>query len=150
MRLTNFKDENYNSRLNVYLAFKELEEKIECENNNYNIINFEEIAEKFFLETKMNLRIFDKGNFFKYLKMKINYDDRTTIVFGLEIIENILYNQGEKAIIEFFELLFRQIYIQKIFFIFTDIKTMQLKYLIKSNINRFPKENIIWGRLNEN
>lgn len=86
MRLTNFKDENYNSRLNVYLAFKELEEKIECENNNYNIINFEEIAEKFFLETKMNLRIFDKGNFFKYLKMKINYDDRTTIVFGLEII----------------------------------------------------------------
>lgn len=150
MRLTNFKDENYNSRLNVYLAFKELEEKIECENNNYNIINFEEIAEKFFLETKMNLRIFDKGNFFKYLKMKINYDDRTTIVFGLEIIENILYNQGEKAIIEFFELLFRQIYMQKIFFIFTDIKTMQLKYLIKSNINRFPKENIIWGRLNEN
>lgn len=150
MRLTNFKDENYNSRLNVYLAFKELEEKIECENNNYNIINFEEIAEKFFLETKMNLRIFDKGNFFKYLKMKINYDDRTTIVFGLEIIENVLYNQGEKAIIEFFELLFRQIYIQKIFFIFTDIKTMQLKYLIKSNINRFPKENIIWGRLNEN
>ena len=149
MRLTDFKDENYNSRLNVYLTFKELEEKIECENSNYNIINFEEIAEKFFLETKMNLRIFDKGNFFKYLKMKINYDNRITIVFGLEIIENILYNQGEKDIIEFFELLFRQTYIQKIFFIFTDIKTMQLKYLIKSNINRFPKENIIWGRLNE-
>lgn len=149
MKLANFKDENYNSRLNVYVTFKELEEKIELENTSYNIINFEEIAEEFFLETKMNLKIFDKGNFFKYLKKKINYDERTTIIFGLEIIENILYNQGEKYTLEFFELLFKQIYIKKIFFIFTDIKAMQLKYLIKSNINRFPKENIIWRRLDE-
>lgn len=149
MKLANFKDENYNSRLNVYVTFKELEEKIELENTSYNIINFEEIAEEFFLETKMNLKIFDKGNFFKYLKKKINYDERTTIIFGLEIIENILYNQGKKYTLEFFELLFKQIYIKKIFFIFTDIKAMQLKYLIKSNINRFPKENIIWRRLDE-
>lgn len=149
MKLANFKDENYNSRLNVYVTFKELEEKIELENTSYNIINFEEIAEEFFLETKMNLKIFDKGNFFKYLKKKINYDERTTIIFGLEIIENILYNQGERYTLEFFELLFKQIYIKKIFFIFTDIKAMQLKYLIKSNINRFPKENIIWRRLDE-
>lgn len=149
MKLANFKDENYNSRLNVYVTFKELEEKIELENTSYNIINFEEIAEEFFLETKMNLKIFDKGNFFKYLKKKINYNERTTIIFGLEIIENILYNQGEKYTLEFFELLFKQIYIKKIFFIFTDIKAMQLKYLIKSNKNRFPKENIIWRRLDE-
>lgn len=135
-------NQNFYSRLNTYIYIKNVSERIE-ENENYKIISFEKIAKEFFEKTNSSLTIFDTGAFFKYIQNLTKNENRIIIIDDLEIIENIIYNKDENGLVRFFNSLALQTYLNKTFFIITDIKKMKIgKNLLEST---FPNKNIIWG-----
>ncbi|MGY0394110.1 hypothetical protein [Fusobacterium sp. SYSU M8A802] len=135
-------NQNFYSRLNTYIYIKNVSERIE-ENENYKIISFEKIAKEFFETTNSSLTIFDTGVFFKYIQNLTKNENRIIIIDDLEIVENIIYNKDENGLVRFFNLLALQTYLNKTFFIITDIKKMKIgKNLLEST---FPNKNIIWG-----
>lgn len=135
-------NQNFYSRLNTYIYIKNVSERIE-ENENYKIISFEKIAKEFFETTNSSLTIFDTGVFFKYIQNLTKNENRIIIIDDLEIVENIIYNKDENGLVRFFNSLALQTYLNKTFFIITDIKKMKIgKNLLEST---FPNKNIIWG-----
>jgi hypothetical protein len=114
----------------------------------YNYLDFSKKAESFFHKTKMSLKIFDIGEFFKYIEETVGFDPGITIVDNLEIIQNILYNQDREGryLERFFNVMCRQGYRGKVVYVMSDINRMMMdKHLEKSKL---PKNNIIrWGNL---
>ena len=114
----------------------------------YNYLDFSKEAESFFHKTKMSLKIFDIGEFFKYIDEIVGFDPGITIIDNLEIVQNILYNQDRdgKYIERFFNVMCRQGYRGKVVYVMSDINKMMMdKHLEKSKL---PKNNIInWGEL---
>jgi len=134
------------SRLNSYVAIGDLEnEKIQyikrCEKIKY--IDFEDTAMDFFEETKMTLKIFDTGKFFKYIKQLSNKSDKILIVNNLQIIQNILYNldSESKYTKQFFVSMINQSFKQQVIFVFQNIKLIKIEKWLKEAC--FPEKNII-------
>lgn len=137
------------SRLNSYVAIGELDSSIveyikKCENFEY--VDFEDIAVDFFQETKMTLKIFDTGNFFKHIKQLSNKSNKILVVDNLQIIQNILYNldSESKHIKQFYASMINQSFKKEVVFVFSDIKIMKIEKFLKEA--DFPQKNIIkWG-----
>lgn len=137
------------SRLNSYVAIGELNDsEVEyirrCESFEY--FDFEDRSVDFFRETKMTLKIFDIGNFFKYIKQLSNQSNKILVVDNLQIIQNILFNlDGEsKHIKQFFVSIINQSFKNEVVFVFSNIKIMKIEKWLKET--GFPEKNIIkWG-----
>ncbi|WP_143160606.1 hypothetical protein [Clostridium grantii] len=134
------------SRLNAHIAIGKLEgSKVEyikkCKNFKY--IDFEDIAIDFFQETRMTLKIFDTGNFFKYIKELSNKSNKILVVDNLNIVQNILYNLDDesKHIKQFFASMINQSFKKEVVFIFSNIKIMKIEKSLKEA--DFPQKNII-------
>lgn len=145
-RLNEILNKEVYSRLNSYVAIGDLDsEKIEyikkCKN--YEYIDFEDTAINFFQETKMTLKIFDTGKFFKYIKQLSNKSDKILIVNNLNIIQNILYNldSESKYTKQFFVSMINQSFKQQVIFVFHNIKIMKIEKWLKEAT--FPEKNII-------
>ena len=67
-------DKNFYSRINTYIFIKDIGEKIGDIPNEYTVIDFEKIAEDFFIKTNSSLTIFDIVNFFIYLQTVLYVD----------------------------------------------------------------------------
>lgn len=134
------------SRYNSYIIFcpnnKEIINIEEKNNVEYEYIDFEIVVEDFFKKSNMNLKIFDNGNFFKYLHKIFEGINQSIIIDNLEIIENILYNKEGDYLKKFFSELAVQIYKEKVFFIIRDIKKMKIEKEIKKS--NFPNKNILY------
>lgn len=137
------------SRLNSYVAIGDLDSsEVEyiktCKNFEY--IDFEHRADDFFRETKMTLKIFDTGNFFKYIKQLANESGKILVVDNLQIVQNILYNLGgeSKHIKQMFVSMINQSFKKEVVFVFSNIKMMKIEKCLKEA--NFPEKNIIkWG-----
>lgn len=145
-RLNEILNKEIYSRLNSYVAIGDLDsEKIEFikRGKKFKYIDFEDLAIDFFQETKMTLKIFDTGNFFKYIKQLSNKSDKILVVDNLQIIQNILHNldSESKYTKQFFVNMINQSFKQQVIFIFSNIKIMKIEKWLKEA--GFPEKNII-------
>jgi hypothetical protein len=140
------------SRVRSYVVMGEVGTgKSSCfreKNKEYSYLDFNDEAEHFFEKTKMSLRVFDIGEFFKYIEEAVGLESGITVIDNLEVIQNILYNQDREGryLERFFNVMCRQGYRGKVVYVLSDIRKMMMeKHLEKSKL---PKNNIIrWGNL---
>ncbi|GCD11659.1 hypothetical protein [Clostridium tagluense] len=137
------------SRVNSHVAIGELDSsEIEyikkCKNFEY--VDFEDRASDFFRETKMTIKIFDTGDFFKYIKQLSSKSDKILVIDNLQIIQNILYSlDGEgNHLKQFFVSMINQSFTKEVLFIFSNIRIMKMEKCLKKA--DFPQKNTIkWG-----